>query len=116
MGHHPAPELLQSPGFVRLCNLLKEERAWVKLSAPYRLSGAHPQYTDLRPLVDALLQANPKRLVWGTDWPHPASPFPVPDDEALMARVFDWLPDAALRQQVLVDNATALYWQDTLPR
>jgi len=116
MGHHPAPELLQSPGFVRLCNLLKEERAWVKLSAPYRLSGEHPHYPDLRPLVDALLQANPKRLVWGTDWPHPASPFPVPDDEALMARVFDWLPDAALRQQVLVDNATALYWQDTLPR
>jgi hypothetical protein len=31
-----------------------------------------------------------------------------------MARVFDWLPDAALRQQVLVDNPTALYWQDTL--
>ena len=31
MGHHPAPELLQSPGFVRLCNLLKEERAWVKV-------------------------------------------------------------------------------------
>ncbi len=116
MGHHPAPELLQSPGFVRLCSLLKEERAWVKLSAPYRLSGEHPHYPDLRPLVDALLQANPKRLVWGTDWPHPASPFPVPDDEALMARVFDWLPDAALRQQVLVDNATALYWQDTLPR
>ncbi|MBU3712401.1 MAG: hypothetical protein FGM21_11525 [Limnohabitans sp.] len=116
MGHHPAPELLQSPGFVRLCSLLKEERAWVKLSAPYRLSGEHPHYPDLRPLVDALLQANPKRLVWGTDWPHPASPFTVPDDEALMARVFDWLPDAALRQQVLVDNATALYWQDTLPR
>ena len=116
MGHHPAPELLQSPGFVRLCSLLKEERAWVKLSAPYRLSGEHPHYPDLRPLVDALLQANPKRLVWGTDWPHPASPFPVPDDKALMARVFDWLPDAALRQQVLVDNATALYWQDTLPR
>ena len=116
MGHHPAPELLQSPGFVRLCSLLKEERAWVKLSAPYRLSGEHPHYPDLRPLVDALLQANPRRLVWGTDWPHPASPFPVPDDEALMARVFDWLPDAALRQQVLVDNATALYWQDTLPR
>ena len=110
------PELLQSPSFTRLCSLLKEERAWAKLSAPYRLSGAHPSYTDLRPLVDALLQANPKRLVWGTDWPHPASPFTVPEDEHLMARVFDWLPDADLRQQVLVDNATALYWQDTLTR
>jgi len=115
-GHVPAGQALHDPGFANLLALVREGRAWVKLSAPYRLSGAHPHYTDLRPLVDALLQANPKRLVWGTDWPHPASPFPVPDDEALMARVFDWLPDAALRQQVLVDNATALYWQDTPPR
>jgi predicted TIM-barrel fold metal-dependent hydrolase len=34
----------------------------------------------------------------------------------LIARVFDWLPDTAVRQQVLVDNATALYWHDTLSR
>jgi predicted TIM-barrel fold metal-dependent hydrolase len=116
MGHHQATELLQSPGLANLRSLMKEGRAWVKLSAPYRLSAAQPAYSEVQPLVDALLIANPQRLVWGTDWPHPANPYPLPTDQQLIARVFDWLPDTAVRQQVLVDNATALYWQDTLSR
>jgi len=40
-------------------------RAWVKVSAPYRLFGADPL-----PYLRALLEAGgPERLVWGSDWP-----------------------------------------------
>src|SRR2546429_3935274 len=32
-----------------------------------------PDYTDVVPLAQALIAANPERIVWGTDWPHPNS-------------------------------------------
>jgi 2-pyrone-4,6-dicarboxylate lactonase len=49
----------------------------VKLSAVYRLSEHYPGYANARPLHDALLRANPERLMWGTDWPHPSIPVDV---------------------------------------
>ena len=30
-----------------------------------------PDYPDLVPLAKALIAANPQRIIWGTDWPHP---------------------------------------------
>lgn len=114
LGHHAVQALLKSPGLANLLALMKEGRAWVKLSGPYRASAQQPRYAELDPLVERLVQANPARAVWGTDWPHPSSQHPLPSDAALIDRVFDWLPDATLRQQVLVDNPSALYWADHL--
>jgi predicted TIM-barrel fold metal-dependent hydrolase len=112
MGHHAVDKLLHSPGLRNLLALMAEGRAWVKLSAPYRLSAASARYAELDPLVERFVQANAQRIVWGTDWPHPSSPHPLPTDASLIERVFDWLPDEDLRQQVLVHNPTALYWSD----
>lgn len=126
LGHHPAAELLRSAGFGRLLSLLRESRAWVKLSGAYRLSTQGPAWADAQPVVDALLAANPAQLVWGSDWPHPTSPahrFEVPAQDAVTDTIFNWLPTPALRQQVLVDNPARLYGDsavqalhlDTLP-
>jgi predicted TIM-barrel fold metal-dependent hydrolase len=113
MGHHSAPVLLKSKGFANLLALLAEGVAWVKLSAPYRLSLSCDGDPDVQLVVQALVTANPRQVVWGTDWPHPASPNPVPSDDRLVAQVFEWLPDAPLRQAVLVDNPNRLYWSDS---
>ena len=51
-----------------MLRLLREDRIWVKLSL-CRNSTDHGRYTDLRPFHDALIAANPDRLVWGSDWP-----------------------------------------------
>lgn len=110
LGHAPAEALMTSKEFATLTALMREGRAWVKLSAPYRSSSQMPDYPDLRPLIDALLQANPARLVWGTDWPHPHITA-MPNDGDLVDLVFDWLPDEQLRKKILVDNPTALYWE-----
>lgn len=110
LGHHRAAELHQSAGFANLLSLLAEGGTWVKLSAPYRLSPACHGDPDIQRVVEALVRANPQRLVWGTDWPHPASPHAVPRDEQLVSQVFEWLPDPALRAAVLVHNPSRLYW------
>lgn len=113
MGHHRAVDLHRSAGFANLLALLGEGVAWVKLSAPYRLSPASHGDADIQRVVQALAKANERRLVWGTDWPHPASAHAVPADDQLVSLVSDWLPDAALREAVLVHNPSRLYWADT---
>lgn len=112
IGHAEPEQLIKSPGFSNLLSLMRDGRAWVKLSAPYRLSVQAPAYPEVRPLVDALMDANPAQAVWGTDWPHPSIHGPMPNDGDLVDLVFDWLPDEASRQAVLVDNPTRLYWSD----
>jgi len=51
--------------------LLDGGNTWVKLSGAYMRSTVHgPSYADTLPLGQALVQAAPERLVWGSDWPH----------------------------------------------
>jgi predicted TIM-barrel fold metal-dependent hydrolase len=112
MGHANPTALLSSPGLANLLALMAEGRAWVKLSAPYRLSDQGVRHPDLLRLAERFVRANPRRVVWGTDWPHPSPPYPLDDDDTLVGSVYDWLPDEQLRQQVLVRNPEVLYGFD----
>lgn len=110
LGHHPAEALSTSAGFANLGAQIAEGRTWVKLSAPYRVTGRFEANPQLTRVVATLVKANPNRLVWGTDWPHPNSPHPVPWEGRLIGLVFDWLADADLQERVLVQNPLRLYW------
>jgi predicted TIM-barrel fold metal-dependent hydrolase len=48
----------------------------VKISGAYRASRLAPDYPDAALLAKALIEANPDRIAWGTDWPHPNSVTP----------------------------------------
>ena len=113
-GHVAAERGVDDPGFTAMRRLLADGRAWVKLSGPYRLGPSGPQ-TDsaIADMATALVSTNPDHLVWGSDWPHPAIPEQdMPNDGALLDRLADWVPDAALRQRILVDNPARLYGFD----
>ncbi|MFM9939486.1 MAG: amidohydrolase family protein [Hyphomicrobiaceae bacterium] len=108
------------PGFSDLLELLKSGRAYVKVSGAYRASEQAPDYADAAPLAQALIAANPDRIVWGTDWPHPNShapgkkaadlrPFHHIDDARVLNQLAIWAPDAATRRKILVDNPARLY-------
>ena len=58
--------------------------------------------------MKALVAAAPERCVWGTDWPHPGMD-PVPEAGKLFDQFCAWVPDAATRQRILVDNPAKLY-------
>lgn len=109
MGHMAAAKGVENAGFQQLLRLVADGLAWVKLSGAYRVSaGDCPDYSDVDALVTALLQANPERLVWGSDWPHPHVDT-MPDDTHLLNLLAKWVPDGALRNRILVDNPAALY-------
>lgn len=108
-GHTDARGALDTAGFRNLLALVRERRAWVKISGAYRVSPQRSGFHDVAALAEALCRADSSQLVWGSDWPHPAIAAPMPDDGDLADALFDWLGDAE-RQRILVDNPTRLYW------
>lgn len=106
MGHVPAKDALNTDGFRALLHLLETGQVWVKLSGAYRV--APDDMAQAAPMAEALIAANPERLVWGSDWPHPAIKSAMPDDGTLLDLLFDWAgPDVA--RQILVENPEKLY-------
>jgi predicted TIM-barrel fold metal-dependent hydrolase len=112
---------VDQPGFSDLLALVKSGKAYVKISGAYRASKLGPDYADAAPLARALIAANPDRIVWGTDWPHPnseggsvdrVSPLFQIDDGRLLNQLPAWAPDAATRKKILVDNPVRLYGFD----
>ncbi|MBR1092485.1 amidohydrolase family protein [Bradyrhizobium manausense] len=112
---------LEQPGFADLIALATSGKAYVKISGAYRSSSRAPDYQDIVPYARALIAANPDRIVWGTDWPHPDSaqvagrkatdiaPFHAIDDGRLLNQLPVWAPDAQVRKKILVDNPARLY-------
>ena len=110
---------IQQPGFDTFLKLVHDGKAYVKISAAYRISKQAPDYPDVAPLAKALIAANPQRILWGTDWPHPAqipgrnpmeiTPLLPIDDGRLFNQLAVWAPGAAQRETILVDNPAKLY-------
>jgi predicted TIM-barrel fold metal-dependent hydrolase len=111
-GHVAADQAGSSAGFQNLLGLVREGRAWVKLSGAYRITSQRQYFSDVRPMAEALLRANPEQLLWGSDWPHPSISAPMADDGHLIDALLDVCGPSEL-QQVLVDNPTRLYWADS---
>lgn len=111
----------QQPGFPELAELAQSGKAYVKISGAYRASKLAPDYADVVPLAKALIAANPDRVVWGTDWPHPSGVTPTGrettdvtpllqiDDGRLLNQLAVWAPDPAIRKRILVNNPARLY-------
>ena len=109
------------PGFAALLSLVAAGKAHVKLSGAYRVSTL-PDAADVAPLARALISANPDRMLWGTDWPHPGGsdrrgpkldeiePYHAIDDGAAINRLASWAGnDTAMIKRILVDNPARLY-------
>lgn len=98
---------VDDPHFAAILRALDGGRVWVKLVLA-RVSKQAPGYEDARPLHDALVAAVPSRMLWGSDWPY-VRMTPAPDAANMLGRFLDWVPDAATRHAILVDNPAALY-------
>lgn len=101
---------VDQPPFQSLLELLRtDDRAWVKISGPERLtSDGKPPYDDVIPFGSALVAAAPDRVLWGTDWPHP-NVRNMPDDGDLVDFLARMVPDEISRNRILVENPAVLY-------
>ncbi len=109
MGRPDPAKGVNAPGFQALIRALKTGRVWTKLSAPYRTSRAAIPYNDLTPFAQALVAAAPDQLVFGTDWPHVMMEGEMPNTGTLVEQLAVWVPDAAMRAKILVENPARLY-------
>ena len=109
---------VRQEGLAPVLRLVESGKAYVKLSAPYRCSTLDG-YTDLDALAALFIQANPLRMVWGSDWPHPrpgtqpvatdiSRPFDI-DAVQVLAQLRRWAGDDAMLRTILTDNPQRLY-------
>jgi 2-pyrone-4,6-dicarboxylate lactonase len=104
--------------FVRFMH--QHENVWSKVTCPERLSIVGPRgikgeaspYRDVIPFARRIVETFPDRVLWGTDWPHPNLTDHMPDDGVLVDFIAQIAPTHELRQRLLVDNPTRLYWRD----
>jgi predicted TIM-barrel fold metal-dependent hydrolase len=109
MGRVRAEAGLDQAPFKQLLELMRNPLAWVKVCGPERVSAGRRPFEDAIPFANALIEAAPERVLWGTDWPHPNISKDMPNDGELVDLMFRFCPDAELRQRLLVDNPARLY-------
>jgi predicted TIM-barrel fold metal-dependent hydrolase len=121
MGGVKATDGPDAPGFATLCALLREGGCWVKLSGADIATWQTEDFSAIAPCAQALIEANPRHLVWGTDWPHlvhfhgaqgdaaPAAAFRPVSEPALMASLTAWAGRDATLRAILADNPARLY-------
>ncbi len=114
LGYMRTEKPITTPGFQALLRLLKTGKAWVKLTAPYRISPNPMPHADINAFAHALVEANADRIVWGSDWGHIMLNWkiPMPNDGDIADLLAAWVPDEATRKKILVDNPAQLYGFD----
>jgi predicted TIM-barrel fold metal-dependent hydrolase len=112
MGRVKAAEGLTQRPFELLQELFsRNPLAWIKVCGSERVSVGRRPFRDAVPFARALLNIDPRRILWGTDWPHPNITKDMPNDGELVDLFGEICPDETLRHNILVDNPTRMYWR-----
>jgi predicted TIM-barrel fold metal-dependent hydrolase len=104
---NPDPKLgINSPSFQNTLRGLGDGQIWVKLSAPYRFG--YFNGVSIQPYVDALIAANPKQLVWASDWPWLSH-----ENRFTYTDSIDWIKtavdDPAIWEDIFINNPKTLF-------
>jgi 2-pyrone-4,6-dicarboxylate lactonase len=87
--------------------------AWIKVCGSERVSVGKRPFRDAVPFARALIAVDSQRILWGTDWPHPNITKDMPNDGGLVDLFAEICPDPEVRQRILVDNPSRMYWADS---
>lgn len=106
MGRVPAAGGVEQPGLRALIELSKLENCWIKVCGSERI--AAPPYTAAVPIAHALVEAAPRHVLWGTDFPHPNATHEA-DEADLVDLVPQFAASALAQRRLLADNPARLY-------
>jgi predicted TIM-barrel fold metal-dependent hydrolase len=109
MGLFPAKDGPKQSGFQEFLDMVGDgsARCWVKLTGIYRFSAA-PDFADVKPIAQALMERAPEQLIWGSDFPHLSFHDRVGTIQ-LYNLLGEWVPDPKLRKRILADNPARLF-------
>jgi predicted TIM-barrel fold metal-dependent hydrolase len=109
MGLFPAKDGPKQSGFQSFLDLVDDgsKRCWVKLTGIYRFSTT-PDFADVKPMAQALIERVPDQLIWGSDFPHLSFHDRVGTIQ-LYNLLAEWAPEPATRQRILADNPARLF-------
>ena len=106
----PAAGGVDQPAVKAVLKMLDSGKVWLKLSGPMRCTDEPPPYPSVTPLARLFVKHAPQRMVWGSDWPHVnLDGREMPNDGDLLDLLAEWVPEAAVRNRILTQNAKALY-------
>jgi len=103
----------QDPNVRTLCELLRRGNFWVMLSLGEKISKTGTPWDDVLPLARALIDVAPQRCVWASDWPHPVSRLPPPNDADLLELLYRMVRSEDELQRILVRNPAELFGYET---
>lgn len=99
----------RDPNIAKLRELLARGNFWVMLSLGEKISKTGAPYDDVVPIARALIDAAPDRCVWASDWPHPVSKHPPPNDADLLELLYRYVRNEDELRRILVDNPAKLF-------
>jgi predicted TIM-barrel fold metal-dependent hydrolase len=105
----------RDPNIAKLRQLLARGNFWVMLSLGEKISLAGAPYDDVVPLARALIDAAPDRCIWASDWPHPVSKKPPPNDADLLELLYRYVRSDDELRRILVNNPSRLFGYELLP-
>jgi predicted TIM-barrel fold metal-dependent hydrolase len=111
--HFAHPSLHEIPGYSSFLSLYRQpgSNVYVKISGQYRIvppntdgtnDDSNPGMSALKEMFFELLQSDPTRLVWGSDWPH--TRFEGIDTVGWARTVVGWCQEYAARSQGEADE------------
>jgi len=114
MGRPDVTQSVDGPAFAMFLALMDQhQNFWCKVTCPERMSvEGPPNYRDVVPFARRVVEHFPRRVLWGTDWPHPNLHDYMPDDGTIVDLIPEIAPSPELQRKLLVDNPMRLYWRD----
>jgi 2-pyrone-4,6-dicarboxylate lactonase len=111
MGWCAAKNGIDSPEFQAVLHIVRNANCYVKLSGGFRLSAETYPFRDVVPFAQALIDAAPDRMVWGSDWPHVGlyDPTDVPDVGRILDGLAAYTCDNEQQKKILVSNPARFY-------
>jgi len=106
MGRVPSAAGINQEPLRKLIELSRLENCWIKVCGAERIS--MPPYSAAVPIARILVEVNPTRVLWGTDFPHPNATHEA-DEGALVDLVPQFAVDEQTQRRLLVDNPARLY-------
>jgi 2-pyrone-4,6-dicarboxylate lactonase len=106
MGRVPSAAGIDQEPLRKLIELSRLENCWIKVCGAERIS--LPPYSAAVPIARILVEVNPSRVLWGTDFPHPNATHEA-DEADLVDLVPQYAIDETTQYRLLVDNPARLY-------